>query len=241
MLSRRRRSALLGAGSSDGFTPGDIVILDGWYKGDDTSTIVQSGGDVSQWSDKSGNDAHATQTNGTNKPRTGDDTINSKNIISYSVDDFLNISGIARSGDLDVMFVAKVTTTGRTIQYFYTPDGSNDGHFCDFNYGEDGSEGIAYTGGYIKGSVLTQDQPYILSYTQKSGTGYLYENGVLKNSTSSYSLEMTSGMEIGRNGYPHYFYGGIGEFVVGKFTDEERNNLGAYLSSEWGVTWNDIT
>lgn len=54
-----------------------------WLDAADTSTITASGGDVSQWNDKSGNASHFTQATGANQPKTGTRTINGKNVIEY--------------------------------------------------------------------------------------------------------------------------------------------------------------
>jgi hypothetical protein len=54
-----------------------------WLDAADTSTIIESGGDVSQWNDKSGNASNFTQATGANQPKTGTRTINSKNVLDF--------------------------------------------------------------------------------------------------------------------------------------------------------------
>jgi hypothetical protein len=54
-----------------------------WLDAADTSTITASGGDVSQWDDKSGNASNFTQATGANQPKTGTRTINSKNVLDF--------------------------------------------------------------------------------------------------------------------------------------------------------------
>jgi len=61
-----------------------------WLDAADTSTITASGGDVSQWSDKSGFGRNFTQTSATAKPKTGTRTINSLNTVDFDgTNDFL--------------------------------------------------------------------------------------------------------------------------------------------------------
>jgi len=61
-----------------------------WLDAADTSTITASGGDVSQWDDKSGNASNFTQGTGASQPKTGTRTINSKNVIDFDgTNDFL--------------------------------------------------------------------------------------------------------------------------------------------------------
>ena len=49
------------------WTPAETTTV-AWYDANDASTIIQSGGKVSQWNDKSGNGNHATQTVGARQP-----------------------------------------------------------------------------------------------------------------------------------------------------------------------------
>ncbi len=58
----------------------------------DTSSITDSSGDVSQIDDLSGNGNHPEQSTGSIQPRTGDDTINSKNVLTFAADDYLEVS-----------------------------------------------------------------------------------------------------------------------------------------------------
>jgi len=62
-----------------------------WLDGEDLSNITQSGGSVSQWSDKSGNSRHFTQSTGANQPTTGTRRLNNRNVIDFD-------------GENDVMF-----------------------------------------------------------------------------------------------------------------------------------------
>lgn len=61
-----------------------------WLDATDAGTITSSGGDVSQWNDKSGNARNFTQSSATAKPKTGTRTINSKNTIDFDgTNDFM--------------------------------------------------------------------------------------------------------------------------------------------------------
>jgi len=62
-----------------------------WLDASDTGTITSSGGDVSQWSDKSVNGRNFTQSSATAKPKTGTRTLNGKNVIDFDgTNDFLS-------------------------------------------------------------------------------------------------------------------------------------------------------
>lgn len=55
-----------------GWSPADLAgTLVAWYDAQDVGTITQSGGDVSQWDDKSGNARHMVQATGSRQPAYG--------------------------------------------------------------------------------------------------------------------------------------------------------------------------
>lgn len=54
-----------------------------WLDGEDTSNITQSGGLVSQWSDKSGNGRHFTQGTSANQPTSGTRRLNNRNVLDF--------------------------------------------------------------------------------------------------------------------------------------------------------------
>lgn len=57
-----------------------------WFDANDSSTITQSGGSVSQWNDKSGNARHATQGTVANQPLYQANTVNSSTMPSLLFD-----------------------------------------------------------------------------------------------------------------------------------------------------------
>lgn len=61
-----------------------------WLDASDTATITSSGGSVSQWDDKSGNNHHVTQSTAGAKPTTGSATQNGLNVLSFDGGDRLS-------------------------------------------------------------------------------------------------------------------------------------------------------
>jgi hypothetical protein len=62
-----------------------------WLDAADISSITASGGDVSQWNDKSGNSSNFTQGTGASQPKTGTRTLNGKNVLDFDgTNDFLS-------------------------------------------------------------------------------------------------------------------------------------------------------
>ena len=97
------------------WTPSEVTTYL-WLDADDSSTITESGGSVSQWDDKSGNDYHAVQGTGSLQPTTGATTLNSKNVLDFApADDATDGRKLGKTtpdpGDFrDVYLVAKWTS-----------------------------------------------------------------------------------------------------------------------------------
>lgn len=66
------------------WTPANAANLIAWYDASDADTITESGGNVSQWRDKSGNARHLNQDTASNQPEWGlGPQINGMNVIDY--------------------------------------------------------------------------------------------------------------------------------------------------------------
>jgi hypothetical protein len=79
-----------GEGAGGGITPDSVAGLKAWYDAADTATISLSGSAVTQWNDKSGNGFHVTQSTSAQRPSSGINTINSKNVLTFAGDDVLS-------------------------------------------------------------------------------------------------------------------------------------------------------
>jgi len=73
--------------ASQAFTPNKQAGLKLELDPSDRGTIIDSGGNVSQETDKSKDGNHATQLTGSSQPLTEVDTINGKNVLTYDGDD----------------------------------------------------------------------------------------------------------------------------------------------------------
>lgn len=105
-------------GAPAAWTPANLASLVAWYDASDLSTITESGGLVSQWDDKSGTNNHVTQANASDQPKTGIDTLNSLNVLTFNNDLLLNTSFAGLSNNYITIYqVVKVDTyvTGAAI------------------------------------------------------------------------------------------------------------------------------
>ena len=84
-----------------------------WLDANESSSIIQSSGSVTEWRDRSGNGLHLTQTAGSKQPITGSVTQNGLNVISFDGDDHL-ARGSSNFQDVDQtwIFVAEVDAGG---------------------------------------------------------------------------------------------------------------------------------
>lgn len=105
--------------TAPGFSPSDIAGLVGWWDASDAATITASGGDVSQWDDKSASGLDVVQA-GSNKPRTGDATQNGLNVLSFASGDWLKVTpGTPICGSAFSIFVVfRKTGTANTYECF---------------------------------------------------------------------------------------------------------------------------
>lgn len=111
------------------FSPASVPGLSMWLDASDTATIVQTGGLVSQWDDKSGNGYNATQGTGANQPTTGTRTQNGLNVIDFdgSNDFMTGATGIlsVSNGNNSIYVVAACDTTNNYFPMFLGYGGSN--------------------------------------------------------------------------------------------------------------------
>ena len=101
-----------------------------WLDASDTGTITQSGGAVSQWTDKSANAYAFTQATAAYKPVTGSDTQNAKNVLTYGQNDTLLSTAAASTwtflhSTASTIFMAFKQTTSAADAFFLSDyDGS---------------------------------------------------------------------------------------------------------------------
>lgn len=117
------------------FTPTQLPNLKLWLDAADTATIEASGGAVSKWNDKSGNDYDFTQATAANQPTTGTNTKNSKNVITFDGNDWLTSDEPASTWQF------MNNTTGCTVFIVLEITGTNNPFLLD-NWPQDGLYGF---------------------------------------------------------------------------------------------------
>jgi hypothetical protein len=104
-----------------------------WLDAADTATITQSGGEVSQWTDKSVNAYAFTQATAAYKPITGSDTQNGKNVLTYASNDTLLSTAAASTwkflhSSASTIFIAFKQTTAAIDAFILADYGGSSGN-----------------------------------------------------------------------------------------------------------------
>ena len=97
--------------SSHPFGSGPRLAL--WLDANDSSTITHQDGNVSAWMDKSGNFLNLLQDTNASKPKTGVDSHNGLNLLSFDGNDFLQrTTSNILNRNLTCFLVARVDSGG---------------------------------------------------------------------------------------------------------------------------------
>lgn len=116
----------LGGGGPALWTPEQLSTLQLWLDAADTSptNIVQSGGDVSQWSDKSGLGRHATRGTVSQQPTTGVLTIGGLNALDFTdLNHYMNVPPSVWTSSKTIVYTIGLTGAGRSTCFFRGIDG----------------------------------------------------------------------------------------------------------------------
>ena len=238
------------------FAPPDITNLKFWIDADDSNTITETSGAVSQWDDKSGNDYHVTQGTGSGQPETGTQTINSRNAVYFdtSLEYLSNASDLNIDGDFTANFLLSVSGDNNTLQYFLGTQGNTQGFYSGGTYNQSGispgDTGVVGAGGALDISEdegITNGTAFVATFIKDGTDLSLYINGTLLATKASAAFTGFSSILIGARNTGQSvlaFYGLIGEVTIYDrvLTASELNQLnGEYIADKWGITWTDIT
>lgn len=229
------------------WTPANLgASLALWLDADDASTITLNGSNVSQWSDKSGNNNNATQATAANQPTYTANGFNGKPVLTFDGTDFMAVN-IARDRaqypNLSVIaaYQADVTATGRKALW-----GFDDGNWDRFQALRfDGLSVLDF--GVSTGSSATRIEAlntndsvvYAARFAlNESNASSVHVNGVLEATfTEAFNVSGTTlgiGSIASDGKYP--FNGTFYEFMIvdSSVSDDDRQKLEGYLAWKWG-------
>ena len=229
--------------------PAALSNLALWLDAADSSTITHSSNAVSQWSDKSGNSKHATQSTADNKPSTNTATQNGLNVIDFTGDFLVSSININRStmADLSIFAVFASKSTSGEGSLFGSDNGGWD-RLATLNFDANSGHkwGISNAGGTTPfESTRTPDTDYhilsiILDKGVTNGSSVSLDGASSTNFTEAAGSAGTNTTAIGAlspsGNYPMSAYLAEMIFVSSITSNSDRKGVEGYLAHKWGLS-----
>jgi hypothetical protein len=223
----------------------DLPVKQGclmWLDGADDSVFTYSSGtSVSEWRDKSGNNNHVSNSNGTYQP-SRNVTINSKSAVNFYTSS-LQATNVFSSSATSYTKIAVVYQTSSGAGNVIS---SNTGHafwFQSSTYVK-----LHHNGNFVTSSIsLPNNTAGIISGTvqynsSSSASGEVFVNGASggTGTTSNASINSTT-VQIGSFGGANYFIGYIAEVLVYDrvLSSDELTKVHNYLQNKWNIEVSD--
>lgn len=221
-----------------------------WLDPSDSTKRTVSGGKFTDLVDKTGNGYNFTQPLSANQPL-NDATINSLDVLHFDGSDryMTNLLGsINLLGAHTIFFVLQSLNATSNKNYFSKyPYASED---CDYGV-TGGNQRFVFTirndGGYL--SATQQGTNPIIWAATHDGAGAIafWKSGVSAGSGSAFdataaNLAATCLGKYEATSSGDFFDGYIGDIIMYSrvITDSEKNTVGSYLGTKWGITWTSI-
>ena len=222
------------------WTPADITTA-AWFDASDASTITESGGAVSQWNDKSGQDEHFVQATASKKPTTGSRTLNSLNVLDMDGGDDMLASAFVLTNLHSIFAVASADSNGyRRIlngfvdEYYYFGTEQSTKNYATF-YGAGSS--WYDTDDNVPNSSIASAQ--VMGVTSDGSNATPYFNGVaMSTKSSNMGGSAPAGLQLGaKDGLIHPWDGVIAEIVImtSVASTADRQKIEGYLAWRWGL------
>ncbi len=228
-----------------------------WLDAADASTITQSGGAVSQWNDKSGNNRHATATS-TARPTFGATAFNSKPGLTFNgTANVLRadaLATIAQGNDSPfstvAVFNASSGSTFRNIAGFGSSAGTEYFHPFQIDNNNNLLQSRRTTNSPLIQKNITGSSGIssniIVGFTFSGTTGFIYKNGT-QDATGDLDVDTfgSSPNQFAIGALPRDTVSGflaftLAELVIttGVLSTTNRQKLEGYLAHKWGLTAN---
>ncbi len=239
------------SGSNRSFLPTDISDLALWLDANDTYTITHTSGSVSQWSDKSGNNNHATQYTASEQFLTNSDFLNGKNVLTVGSGDNMALpSGLysIANGDNTIFVAYKRKSNGIFATNRLVSGAGGGGNVVyDVVIGSTGTN-FSYKSANIWASESTQTisndfDAHIVAgrRTDSVVTGFFDGTAGANGTGGNIALE---NLYINRSAQGNWdnIEGVFAEIVIYRksLSNKEMNQVGNYLADKWGISWSDI-
>ncbi|MEC7543382.1 MAG: cadherin repeat domain-containing protein, partial [Verrucomicrobiota bacterium] len=234
----------------DPFVPNTISgKLSLWLDANDSNTITQNAGKVSQWTDKSGNYHSLTQDANDSKPSTGVDTQNGLNVLTFDGNDILkrgysNILDYSQTWIIVVQIDAGgVNNNGDAVLSY---GGGNDGRWeLRSNNANNFQSKIAKNGSWLQGTLtktvtLGAYHVFTISFDRANGTLSNWVDGQLRTNALLDPLGLAEKQKItlmgNRANTPQSPAGKVAEVICMRTVDaNDRLRMEGYLAHKWDL------
>ena len=228
------------------FTPTPFLQanLKGWFDASNANSISQTPGNVAVWNDLSVNGFNLTGITAT--PRTGDATINGRNVVNFDGTECIYRTGALVNYYRNTIIVVSTATAGRDM---YGSSGAVAGDVL-FNVNPTSTYRAHSfrTGDGIRDSTFTFSTGMSIRIQRVGATTLdIIENGNTKKNSFSFGgtdPAVLKGIYLGYRNQSVLggFIGSMGEVLAfdTDVSDSQLNIIGNYLGSKWGVTWTNL-
>jgi Bacterial Ig domain/Calx-beta domain len=232
------------------WTPREIVVT-AWFDGNNQSSMTQSNGAVTRWSDLSGNNNNLIQNTTNAQPTTGTVTINGLNAVDFDgSNDKMAMAGNpfgSTINDALVMVVHKVKSTTANGTLFSLSGSTTATNFWQANVPASNGSLNFDTGGNSSPKRVSKAAAFTVNEVSMSGfygstsdtVQQVYKNGTLLiGDATGHAVATAGNPAIG--GLSSYQNTSIGEVVIlnGVVSTADRQKLEGYLAHKWGLAAN---
>jgi hypothetical protein len=225
-----------------------------WYDASQSSDFTLISGTVSQWNDRSGNARHLTQGTAGSRPAYASATLNSLNLVTFDgTNDFLSgttLNNCITAASHTVMAVFRqrgATTTGANTYDNKAVISDQEAYFGLFVNAPSGTSSTRIMGYNWDGSddnviqTIGADNAWSIAvFTHGSGSiGMTRNGGTLATASSGSTLDLTFGLDVGRNLFANFFLEmDLAEIVILNTAvgTTDRQKLEGYAAHKWGRT-----
>jgi len=220
-----------------------------WLDAADESTITKSGGGVSQWDDKSGNNYHVSQATAADQPTVSTDAGNAS-ILFDGTSDYLrhNVSGTITYPS-STFIVCRNTDAANAGHVFSVNDSSQSDRYFTLTQRDTSGQKLFYQ------SRLPFNSPFISAassfnteiigaVSNASNDHELFSNGAsVGTDTNTWPAPSYDNITVGRLRYQNtaqYFIGHVHEiiWIRQSLNLTTRQKIEGYLAHKWGLTAN---
>ena len=221
-----------------------------WLDAADVSTITESGGAVSQWDDKSGNNRNVFQSDSARRPAYTLNVLNQKPGIVFdgTNDGLISANGVLQPADLSAFVVARSVTAGKVIMGVSHVATA---HITPFFRWVLFHESVPISNGFnirldglsttSASNVVYTDSHRIYSLSAGDGAAYADGNAVITFASGINTYPNSTPFLIGTNAAGNEnLNGSVCEVVITDYTADTltRQKLEGYLAHKWGLTAN---